>query len=395
MAGDGRFHTEFKALLRVLVHPGSVRPPFCGIFDDVRDEAPASFLEAMHPIEAWRADLGQDGDLNDVVRLEKLVEKKLHCWQEAQQQVKGDDGLPVDLLAALKLQCSGDTLCRLMFSSIFDVCRRPPCSNEDALVKGLLPFKPYVWLLQSGVQELPTYASDQPVYCELGGIVPAEGDEIVWPAPSIATPSMKAVLSSSSHKRRNICSINLTQLQARNISRYATFHLDMTETAVLLPPGLTFRCDSVTDMENDHKCYNLVELPSQHWILDLASSDDIKRSREQFESQFASMYTGSEQCSEWKFLRPELQQELIIVLTLLNAEHLCLLMGKQKSVGDLKRFAQAKVASRSSSSDQEILLVRNGQPLEDDRQRLVDIEPGLRGDGAVNEMQMIIRSRKQ
>mmetsp|Transcript_9307 Transcript_9307/g.20835 ORF Transcript_9307/g.20835 Transcript_9307/m.20835 type:complete len:291 (-) Transcript_9307:87-959(-) len=232
--------------------------------------------------------------------------------------------------------------------------------------------------------------------------IPPPGSEVVWLTPATATPSMKAVLSSSRSRRiQHICKVKLTQLQARDISRHSNFLPGVTETAVLLPPGSAFRCESQEEMEDGITCCTLIEVPSQHWIVDLASSDDIKRSRGRFESQLAGSYTGSRQCLEWEFLHPELQKELIIVLALLNAEYLCVLIGSQKSVGDLKRAAQTKAVTRRSSAasadhgSDDIVVIHNGQPLEDDRQRLCDVEPGLGANGVVNEMQVIIRSRKR
>ena len=60
--------------------------------------------------------------------------------------------------------------------------------------------------------------------------------------------------------------INLTQGQARDITRYSVVPC---EDEVLLPPGCTFRVTSVMDAGNELTIVQLEELPSDAWIVDL------------------------------------------------------------------------------------------------------------------------------
>ena len=65
---------------------------------------------------------------------------------------------------------------------------------------------------------------------------------------------------------RTIFAIQLTQGQAREITRYS---LVPSEGEVLLPPGCRFIVQSVFDAGNGLTIIQIEELPSDEWILDL------------------------------------------------------------------------------------------------------------------------------
>mmetsp|Transcript_9307 Transcript_9307/g.20836 ORF Transcript_9307/g.20836 Transcript_9307/m.20836 type:complete len:207 (-) Transcript_9307:565-1185(-) len=127
----------------------------------------------MQEIEAWRVNERDPSERStEELPLEKFVEHKLRCWQEAEQQFKRDSALSVDMLAALKMHCTGTDLCgRLMEFAMCDAqlqsSRR--FSDADSLAKVWPCFKPYLWQLQSVLQGQPAYSDDQLVYCEPRG----------------------------------------------------------------------------------------------------------------------------------------------------------------------------------------------------------------------------------
>ena len=65
--------------------------------------------------------------------------------------------------------------------------------------------------------------------------------------------------------KRTIFAIQLTQGQAREITRYS---LVAGEAEVLLPPGCRFRVEAVLN-QGDLTIIQLKELPSKEWILDI------------------------------------------------------------------------------------------------------------------------------
>eukprot|EP00403_Amphidinium_massartii_P036072 CAMPEP_0178439432 /NCGR_PEP_ID=MMETSP0689_2-20121128/36152_1 /TAXON_ID=160604 /ORGANISM="Amphidinium massartii, Strain CS-259" /LENGTH=286 /DNA_ID=CAMNT_0020061959 /DNA_START=42 /DNA_END=898 /DNA_ORIENTATION=- len=286
MAGDGSFHTEFMLWWEFM--EDSTVSPFVEMLAELhtlRGEEPPTFLEAMQEIEAW---IAMSQKKRHIASLEEFQRQKLLCWEQADQLVKsGASSLPVDIVAALKMHCTGKDqalCCRFMLAASepdLSLGSNPDYSLAGGLTgaRQVLPsFKPYLWQLQSALKALPVYSDDHSVYCQAPLSSPEPGEEIVVLTPTAATPSLEAVLGAK-RRCRHICKIKLSQFQARNISQYCDFPPGVTETAVLLPPGSTFRCESVTDMENHRKCCNLIELPSQHWISDLASSDQIDRRR--------------------------------------------------------------------------------------------------------------------
>ena len=71
---------------------------------------------------------------------------------------------------------------------------------------------------------------------------------------------------------RTIFTIQLTQGQAREITRYS---LVPSEGEVLLPPGCRFIVQSVLDVGNGLTIIQIEELPSDEWILDLRIPDGV------------------------------------------------------------------------------------------------------------------------
>ena len=70
--------------------------------------------------------------------------------------------------------------------------------------------------------------------------------------------------------KRTIFQIALTQGQARDITRYS---LISAEDEVLLPPGCRFRVEGLMDAGSGLTIIQLLELPSEEWIVDLSPGE--------------------------------------------------------------------------------------------------------------------------
>ena len=99
-----------------------------------------------------------------------------------------------------------------------------------------------------------------------------EGREFTWHGFCSATKSIKVLESPmfcGQTGPRTFFIINLTQGQARDITRYSMMP---GEDEVLLPPGCTFRVTSVLAQGPELTIIHVEELPSDYWIMNLHSS---------------------------------------------------------------------------------------------------------------------------
>eukprot|EP00930_Biecheleria_cincta_P068955 TRINITY_DN56772_c0_g1_i1.p1 TRINITY_DN56772_c0_g1~~TRINITY_DN56772_c0_g1_i1.p1 ORF type:complete len:471 (-),score=69.27 TRINITY_DN56772_c0_g1_i1:96-1508(-) len=254
-----------------IVYATPLRP----LFAEFVEKRIPTFIETITPIE-------HVGCIPDVMRmaqatLDSARERKTH----------GDlhkDTLPVDSVAALMKYAAKDTT--PSFHSELNV----RCCRENRMY--VRPFLAFLWLLVKTLEMLEPYKGEmvhRGVREALGDQYP-KGRKFVWHGPVSATKSI-SVLSNQRFLGetgdRTIFTIELTQNSARDISRYSS----LEGGEVVLPPGCKFEVTAVLSPAQGLTVIRLVELPSDHLILEFGQMPSAT-------SQEVSVHNGTATAQE-------------------------------------------------------------------------------------------------
>lgn len=141
------------------------------------------------------------------------------------------------------------------------------CYNRDR--RQILPYVKFLWLLVKSLEVLEPFVGT--VYRGVKLDLSQEyikGRKFTWHGPCSCTKRievLKSDLFCGTSGKRTIFAVELTQLQAREISRYSIMG---SEEEVLLPPGCRFEVVGVLP-QGDLTIVQVVEQPSKEWIIDI------------------------------------------------------------------------------------------------------------------------------
>jgi hypothetical protein len=243
---------------------GVPRSPLHVVFVDFERGVAPSFMESIEPIEA----------AGIIPHVKVMAEITLQTAEDAKKfgELK-DDWLSVDFAAVLMKYSEEDTKPALYA----DMNAR--CYDRDRTK--MVPYSKFVWLLLHAMQALAPYPQTATVFrgvkLNLGAIY-AKGRELTWHGFASCTKSMGVLMNEQfcgPSGPRTIFVIELTQAQAREITRYS---LNAREEEVLLPPGCRFSVIDTAPMADGLLIVQLREVASKEWIVDLASRT-VSRSR--------------------------------------------------------------------------------------------------------------------
>ena len=249
-AQHGRM-TEGLEALRAIV-------PLNGILQPLVVKPTPMFLDAMKSV----------ADADVIPHVLVMAEQTLEMAQDAKQFGHlQDDPLSAEGIAYMMKYSAEDTV-PAFYKEMNSRC-------YDADRSKFAPFGPYaVGAVKhmKGIEPYPNLTVLRGVKADLGKDYP-KGREVVWHGFCSTTKSMEVLsnpLFCGDIGKRTIFQIQLTQGQAREITRYS---LVQAEDEVLLPPGCKFKVES-TLPQGDLTLIQLREMPSKAWIIDLSAQDD-------------------------------------------------------------------------------------------------------------------------
>eukprot|EP00931_Biecheleriopsis_adriatica_P046725 TRINITY_DN26858_c0_g1_i1.p1 TRINITY_DN26858_c0_g1~~TRINITY_DN26858_c0_g1_i1.p1 ORF type:complete len:436 (+),score=71.81 TRINITY_DN26858_c0_g1_i1:83-1390(+) len=231
-------------------HVGSLK----ALFRELRDKPDPTFLETIVPIAHANA-IPEALEAAEVILMQA----------EDRTQTGGDltdDTIPVNNLCSILQYCAEDTdppLYRELNNR---------CYNKDRnLIK---PFLSFIWLLMKTLQLLPPYQGsvvNRGVRKDLKDNYPV-GKQFVWHGFTSTTKDVGVLhnpMFLGTSGKRTIFQIELTQKQARDISKYSP----LPEGEVLLPPACRFKVKGCLSPAEGLTVIQLVEMKSPAWIMDL------------------------------------------------------------------------------------------------------------------------------
>lgn len=250
MAAGDRVAAGLRSGTTLLAEPLKV------IFDGMETEPLPTFAEAAHDIAT----------ANVLPRFQAAVEVVSVMAEDAQSPGGQHAGGPLtaDGAAALLLWSNQTPP---LYS---DLTER--CYNADR--RQVRMYQKFLWLLVNSLKVLEPFTSTmvfRGVKLDLSADYPKD-KVFTWHGPASCTKTLDVLENPQfcgTDGPRTQFIIQLTQLQARDITAYSFFK----EDEVLLPPGCRFRVQSMLRMRDGLVQVQLLELPSPFWILNLAERD--------------------------------------------------------------------------------------------------------------------------
>mmetsp|Transcript_115900 Transcript_115900/g.213015 ORF Transcript_115900/g.213015 Transcript_115900/m.213015 type:complete len:383 (-) Transcript_115900:148-1296(-) len=237
--------------------PISYASPLKACFSDLVGQDAVAFADAIAPIE--QAGIIPDVGEMAIVTYEQAKDRKQYG------DLKGDV-LPLNNVAYVMKYCAEDTT-----PTFYGEVNARSYNPNRAVI---MPFKLYLWGLMKTLQMLLPYDGTM-VNRGVKADVAAEyeiGREFVWHGFVSTTKTIEVLnqpMFLGNTGKRIIFQIELTQGQARDISKYSP----LPEGEVLLPPGCKFKVVSALDQPTGLTIIQLRELKSHHWIFDLAADN--------------------------------------------------------------------------------------------------------------------------
>lgn len=239
---------------------GPLRPivPLNGLLQPLLSKSTPKFMAAMKSV----------ADANIIPHVTQMAEQTLDMARDAKQfgHLK-EDPLSIEGVAFVMKYSAEDTVPAL-YKELNSRCYQPDR-------KKFAPFAPYTvgFIRHMGdIEPYPNGIVMRGVKKDLRQDYP-KGREVVWHGFCSTTKTID-VLSNpmfcGDRGKRTIFQIQLTQGQAREITRYS---LVEAEDEVLLPPGCKFKVESILP-QGDLTIIQLVEIHSNAWILDLSKYPD-------------------------------------------------------------------------------------------------------------------------
>eukprot|EP01043_Picozoa_sp_COSAG02_P043247 COSAG02_NODE_3752_length_6284_cov_8.897171_4_plen_1014_part_00 len=220
------------------------------------------------PIPEFMHAMKSVADADIIPHVLPMAEQTLEMARDAKQFGHlQDDPLSAEGVAFMMKYSAEDTV-PAFYKEMNNRCYDPDRSK-------FAPFGPYAVGCVKHMKAIEPYANGtvlRGVKADLSKDYP-KGREFVWHGFCSTTKSME-VLSNpmfcGDAGKRTIFQIQLTQGQAREITRYS---LVQAEDEVLLPPGCKFKVES-TLPQGDLTLIQLKEMPSKAWIIDLSLVDE-------------------------------------------------------------------------------------------------------------------------